>query len=199
MSTAAQAVESANLSQLLDNPSVTQPQLAALLDALDAQGRVREVRSLSGKAQKRLWEVCKGAPAFTLEDLVPASLGEGKTVIYAGKNSLAAFTMFEKRFQRLNGEVIGYNHQAMSWVTGPGYFTCVMSHVDPTELLFDYTKVPATGPTGWPPVKPNSAGLSRFVYNNLHDFNRRVSKDVIIGSATRLGKDMDSYFVLART
>lgn len=199
MTRSAQAVESANLSQLLDNPGVTQPQLAALLDSLDAVGRVREVRSLSGKAQKRLWDVCKGAPAFTLEDLVPAALGEGQTVIYAGKNSLAAFTMFEKRFQRRSGAVIGYNHQAMSWVTGPGYFTCVMSHVDPTELLFDYTQVPPATPAGWPPVRPNSTGLSRFVYNNLHDFNRRVSKDVIIGAATRLGKDMDSYFVLART
>ncbi|HZS37047.1 MAG TPA: hypothetical protein VFF06_09475, partial [Polyangia bacterium] len=71
------------------------------------------------------------------------------------------------------------------------------------ELLFDYTRVPQAAPAGWPPIKPNEAGLSRFVYKNLHDFCRRVSRDVIIGSATRVDEkgveqDLDSYFVLAR-
>jgi hypothetical protein len=33
----------------------------------------------------------------------------------------------------------------------------------------------------------------------MHDFCRRVSQTVIIGAATRLGKPIDAYFVLART
>jgi hypothetical protein len=178
---------------------VTQPQLAAHLDALDPEGRVREIRALSGALQKRLWEVCANAPAFTPDDLVPPSLGEGKTVIWAGKNSLAAFTLFEKRFARLNGKVIGYNNQTMAWITGPGFFTCKPSHQDARELLFDYTDVPSAGLPDWPQPRSNARGFSYFVYRGLHDFNRRVSQDVIIGFATRLGKPIDSYFVLART
>ncbi len=184
---------------LIDVPGCTQAQLEAHLNGLDAEARVRECRALLGKQQKKLWHICKDAPAFTLDDLVPASVGEGTTVIYAGKNSLAAFTLFEKRFQRRGAEIIGYNFQPMSWVTGPGYFTCVTSPHDAREILFDYTKTPSVGPSGWPKARTNAAGFSRLVYKDLHDFNRRVSKDVIIGSATRLGKDMDSYFILCRT
>src|SRR5271154_2504189 len=95
---AAVSMEKTTLAGLLAAGEMTQPQLAAHLDSLDADGRVREIRALSGKLQKRLWEVCAGAPAFTLEDLVPPSLGDGQTVIYAGKNSLGAFTEFQKRF-----------------------------------------------------------------------------------------------------
>jgi hypothetical protein len=123
----------------------------------------------------------------------------GQTVIFAGKNSLPAFTWFEKRFARQGGDLIGYNHQSISWLTGPGYFTVVPASNRPGELLIDYTKVPASGPAEWPAVKPNSAGLSRFIYNNLHDYLRRVSRDVVIGEATRLDKPMGSYFLLART
>jgi hypothetical protein len=198
MTTAAVAETSTTLVSLLAGGAV-QPALGAHLDALDAAGRVREIRALSGKAlQKKLWDACADAPLFTLDDLVPPSVGEAQ-VIYAGKNSLAMFTHFEKRFCRRDGAVVGYNFQSMSWVTGPGYFTVVPSTERPRELLFDYTRVPAEAPAGWPKVKANTGGLSRMVYGNLHDFCRRVSRDVIIGSATRLGKDIDSYFVLART
>jgi hypothetical protein len=199
MQTAAVTSQTQTLATLLSTEGVTQPQLAAHLDALDADGRVREIRALSGPLQKRLWEVCANAPAFTVDDLVPPSLGEGKTVIWAGKNSLAAFTRFEKHFARLGGKVIGFNHQTMSWITGPGFFTCKASPQDPRELLFDYTDVPSQGLAEWPQPRANERGFSYFVYRGLHDFNRRVSKDVIIGFATRLGKPIDSYFVLART
>jgi hypothetical protein len=198
MSTAVATKESATLASLLGQPNVTQPELERHLNALDAQSRVAETRALTGKQQKRLWEVCENAPAFTVDDLVPPSTPEGQTVIYAGKNSLAAFSLFEKRFARVDGKVIGYNHQTMSWITGPGFFTCKPSHNDARELLFDYTDVPSDAPGEWPRPRSNGAGFSRLVYNNLHDFNRRVSRDVIIGFATRLGKPIDSYFVLAR-
>jgi hypothetical protein len=196
-STSASTTTTDTLGSLLARADITQAQLEAHLNALSTEARVAEVTALDGKQQKRLWEVCAGAPAFTLEDLVPSSLGE-TPVHYAGKNSLPMFTKFEKRFARIDGAVVGYNFQAMSFVTGPGYYTVEVSEKDPKELLFNYTKVPARGAAGWPPVKPNDAGLSRFVYKNLHDYNRRVSRDVLIGFATRLGKPMDSYYVLAR-
>ena len=199
MDTAAAVSTTITFADLLGRNDVKQADLAAHLDALDAVTRVAECRALSGALQKRLWAVCAGAPAFGLDDLVPPAAG-AEAVIYAGKNSLAMFSWFEKRFRRFGGAVVGYNHQSMSWATGPGYFTVVPAEgAHAGELLFDYTRVPAATPAGWPPVKGNEGGLSRFVYKNLHDFCRRVSRDVIIGSATRLGKDMDSYFVLART
>jgi hypothetical protein len=192
--TAAAAVSTSSTFADLLRGQPTQAELAAHLDALDAAERVRQCRALDGAAQRRLWAACAGAPAFTLDDLVP---GAGP-VTWAGKNSLPTFSWFEKRFARQGGAVIGYNHQAMRWLTGPGYFTVVSSPSEPKELLFDYTRVPAEAPAGWPPIKPNTRGFSFFVYRNMQDFCRRVSGDVIIGSATRLGKPIDSYFVLAR-
>src|SRR5437899_5597460 len=111
------ANQNTSLAQLLARTDCAQPLLASYLDGLDAATRLAEVRSLSGKQQKRLWEAVAGAPAFTLEDLVPSSLGEGKEVIWGGKNSLLAFTIFEKRFMRQDGAVIGYNKQPTSWLT----------------------------------------------------------------------------------
>jgi hypothetical protein len=154
--------------------------------------------------QRRLWDICADAPAFTLEDLIPST--ETGTVRWAGKNSLALFTHFEKRFARqTNGTaqvVVGYNfNPGIAWFTGPGYFTTVQAPDRPREILFDYTRVPSTAPQddGWPPVKDNTRGSAKLVYGGMHDFCRRVSSTVIIGAATRLGKPIDAYFVLART
>jgi hypothetical protein len=203
MTTAVMTESKVTLSTLLAGEGVTQAQLAAHLDALDVAGRVSEVRAVPAKLQKKLWQVCAGAPAFTLDELVPpATTG---TIIYAGKNSLPAFTIFEKRFCRKDGKVIGFNFQSTSLFTGPGYFTVVTSPHDARELLFDYITVPAEAPQAdWPKAKPNTGGFAKLVYGNLHDFCRRVSRDVLIGSATRVDKagkekDIDSYFILART
>jgi hypothetical protein len=183
---------------LLRQAPPTQAQLAAHLDALDVAERVEQCRALGKKAQRRLWEACADAPAFTLEDLIAST--EPGTVRWAGKNSLALFTHFEKRFARQDGAVVGYNYNpGIAWFTGPGYFTTVQAPDRPREILFDYTRVPSTAPDGWPPVKANTGGTAKLVYGGMHDFCRRVSSTVIIGAATRLGKPIDAYFVLART
>jgi len=172
--------------------------LAAYLDGLEPAARVREVQGLRSSLLPVLFERCEKAPPLALEDLVPAMLPAGQTVIFAGVNNLPLFRTFEKRFTRTaGGAVIGYNFQSMSPFTGPGYFSVVPSGA---ELLFDYTAVPAASavPEGWPKVQPNDRGLSNFIYKNLHDFCRRVSRDVVIGHATRLGKPLGQYFVLAR-
>jgi hypothetical protein len=189
------------LADLLAQDGVTQPALAAHLDSLDVQARVREIRALGKEAQRRLWEACADAPAFTADQLV-AGVAPGTPVIWAGKNSLPLFTVFEKRFARVGADVIGYNHQSNSWITGPGYFTAIASPENAREVRIDYTREPAATtnvPAGWPKIKPNKSGFSRLVYHNLYDYLRYVSKDVAIGFATRLGKPMDSYFVLAKT
>jgi hypothetical protein len=191
------ANSNATFVDLLRRAEITQAQLAAHLDALDTDERVRQCRDLGKAQQKRLWEVCADAAAFTLEDLIPSSAtGE---VRWAGKNSLALFTHFEKRFARQDGSVIGYNfNPGIAWFTGPGYFTTVQAPERPREILFDYTRTPSTGPSGWPAPKANTGGTAKLVYGNMHDFCRRVSATTIIGAATRLGKPIDAYFVLTR-
>jgi hypothetical protein len=182
---------------LLLRAEVTQSQLAAHLDALDGEARVEQCRALGKRLQKRLWQVCADAPVFTLEDLIPST--EKGTVRWAGKNSLALFTHFEKRFARQDGVVVGYNfNPGIGWFTGPGYFTTVQAEGERArEILFDYTRVPSVAPENWPPVRANTSGTAKLVYGNMHDFCRRVSSTVIIGAATRLGKPIDAYFVLA--
>ncbi len=172
--------------------------LATFLDALDDAARVREVRSLARKDLGALYERCASAPPLRLADFVPDSVPVGKTIICAGLNNLPMFRTFEKRLVRTpSGQVFGFNFQSMSFITGPGYFAITESG---NELLFDYTKVPSQSdvPADWPKVVPNDSGLSNFVYKDLHDFCRRVSRDVLIGHATRRGESMPQYFVLAR-
>jgi hypothetical protein len=53
-------------------------------------------------------------------------------------------------------------------------------------------------PDGWPEIRRNERGLSRFVYGFMVDTVRGVSEHVSIGSAARHGKDMGSWFILCR-
>ncbi len=165
------------------------------LDGLDPVARIRECRALSGAELAKLFALAESAGPLRADDLV----SDGKTVRYAGKNSLPALRYFEKHFARCAGQVVGINVQTMSFATGPGYFTCT-GPVEgrSNELLFDYTQVPPSGPEGWPAPRSNSQWISRFVFHNLHDHNRRVSREVVIGSATKLGKPMNQYYILAR-
>jgi hypothetical protein len=177
--------------------------LAAFLDGLDTAGRVREVRALSRKALGELYERCKSAPPATLEEFLPSSVPVGQAVHFAGLNNLPLFRIFEKRFVRTDaGAIIGYNHQTMAPVTGPGYFTVIMGAPPKQgEVLIDYTQLPSPDqklPAGWPAIKPNDRGLSNFVYKGMQDYMRRVSRDVFIGHATRNGEPMPNYFILAR-
>jgi hypothetical protein len=188
----------ATLTSLLQSETTVLAEVAAHLDGLDAESRVREIRDMPGRLQKRVWKLAAEAAPFTLEDLVPP--GHNGHVILAGKNSMPMFSWFEKRFARVGDKVIGYNHQQMSWFTGPGYFTCVAAPQPERtkEVLIDYTQVPSEKLDEWPALKQNSSGFSRLVYHNLHDYLRRVARDVVIGEATRLGKPMSSWFLIAR-
>jgi hypothetical protein len=114
------------------------------------------------------------------------------------------FTHFEKRFCRpgsLHGEPVvelyGFNFQTMAPVTGPGYFIA-RDAGDRPEVLVDYHRVPPEHPEGWPPIRSNERRISRFVYGYLVDTLRGVSNHVTIGSASRKGKDLGSFFVLCR-
>jgi hypothetical protein len=168
--------------------------------------RIKTVRALGKRDMVRLWEASAGQ-VVTAEDFVPAHVPAGVEVVHWGKNSLPAFSAFQKRFTRADGRpgvVYGYNWNGIpTWTTlGPGYF---VGHLDAgaPEGMFglDYFQTPPAGvalPSGWPAIVPNERGLQRFIYAHMVDYMRKVSDGVTIGRAWRGGKVTDNYFVLAR-
>jgi hypothetical protein len=166
--------------------------------------RTRIIRRLGRPDQQALYGKVEGFAPIELIDLVPPDRSDLEEVRHLGRNSLPAFTIFEKRFCRLPGNardapnaLAGYNFQAMSPVTGPGYFMA-RNDANTKEVLVDYTRLPDQKPGDWPAVRSNEKGLSRFVYGFMVDRLRRVSEHVTIGSAARNGRELGSYFVLSR-
>ena len=87
-----------------------------------------------------------------LLDLVPASVGDLAQVRHFGRNTLPAFTLFEKRFCRPKGadprkpdSLYGFNFQALSPLTGPGYFVARPVPGRP-EVDIDYRELPPEHP-----------------------------------------------------
>jgi len=175
--------------------------LSKYLDGLGPGSRVRQTRELDAEQQAVLFEAAEGFRPLTVEDFVPTAVPALRQVIHFGRNSLPLFRIFEKRFCRPEGEFAsvqlwGYNEQPFKRLTGPGYFTA--RQAGPREVVIDYTQVPPYRPGGWPEILPNSARLSRFIYNGTRDTMRGVSRHVSVGRAARAGKDMDNWFVLCR-
>ena len=185
------------IADVLEGENPTQEEVRDYFDHKRVDERVEAIRNIPLRLMGRLFEICRGAPPISADDLV-----EHGSSVYVGENSIPLLSTFERRFTRVGEKVIGCNLQGLSLVSGPGYFTAKDTAAG--EILFDYTDVPDRAPPGWPQVKPNDRagllGASRLIYHNLHDFVRRVSTDggVLIGSATRLGKAMNSYFILVR-
>ena len=175
--------------------------LSEYLDHLGPISRIRETRQLTAEKQALLFEAAKGFKPLDVQDFVPESVPAMNQVIHYGRNSLPLFRTFEKRFCRPEGEFAsvhlwGYNEQLLKRITGPGYF--IARKADDKEVIIDYCQVPPYHPEGWPPVLPNSAKLSRYIYYRTRDYMRGVSSHVSIGRATRDGKNMDNWFVLCR-
>jgi hypothetical protein len=200
-STAAATSRATSFEQLVrDRASAAE--LASHLDALAPDDRVAQVTALKGGGLKKLWEIVAGATPITVDEILPPA--EKGTRIYEGRNSLAAFTRFQKRMHRLSsGQVIGYNHQTMSVVTGPGFFVVQPppdSGEHKGELYFDYTEfdssAPSEIPADFPAFKPNKAGLSTLVYANMKDYCRRIAKGVLIGKAFKNEVSQNAFFTL---
>lgn len=178
--------------------------IARLLDGLTHAERVGAIRSLGRTEQRRLFESVDGFLPVRLCHLVPPPVGDFVPVRHFGRNTLPAFSYFEKRFCRPRGvdpsepgDLYGFNFQSMSRLTGPGYFVA-REDPDRPEVWVDYRRVPPDHPAGWPPIRSNERGLSRFVYGFMVDTLRRVSEHVTIGSAARRGREIGSWFVLCR-
>ncbi len=178
--------------------------VARFLDALPGEDRVQAIRAIGAKEQRRLYDAVEGFAPVRLVELVPPDVGDLGVVRHLGKNSLPFFTEFEKRFSRAPDldpeapiELMGFNFQTMSPITGPGYFVAT-EDTGRGEVLIDYRRVPDRHPVDWPAIRRNERGLARFVYGFMVDTLRRVSEHVTIGSASRNGKDTGNWFVLCR-
>jgi hypothetical protein len=205
------ATPQGELAARLREKPIRPAEIANLLDAWGHDERVAAVRALGRAEQRALYKGVDGFAEVHLRDLVPPGVGDRVAVRHFGRNTLPAFTLFEKRFARPPGAdaekpdaLYGYNFQptpVLGRITGPGYFLAVE---DPNraEVWVDYNRVPPADPQqlpdGWPAVKPNEVGLGRFVYGFMIDTLRRVSEHVTIGSAARNGTDIGSWFVLCR-
>jgi hypothetical protein len=179
-------------------PTIVPAALAGALDDLAEPDRLRAVAGLRRKELAALFEAAAENQPLRLTDLVPAKVPALTEVIHDGKNSLPMFTRFEKRVCRPPGqddELWGYNEQDLRAITGPGYFVI---HSERHDVVVDYRRLPPEPPPGWPKILPNSARLSRFIYNGTVDVLRRVSEGVTIGRAYRQGKAMDNWFALVR-
>lgn len=189
---------------LLREAVVKPHEVARALDSMGHAERVLAIRAVGRVEQRRLYEAVDGFRPLRMVDAVPASLPALTPVRHYGKNTLPAFTHFEKRFCRppdadpqQPDRLWGYNHASTAGLVGPGYFVL---RPDPArgELLVDYNLLPEGKPAGWPEIRSNERGLGRFVYGFMIDTLRGVSEHVTIGSAARRGKDLGSWFLLCR-
>jgi hypothetical protein len=182
----------------LFRPGVSPAVVARALDDLSDDERFATITRLGHWQLAALYENAADNRPLALTDLVPAGVPAMTPVIHEGKNSLAAFTRFQKRFCRPahhDGELWGYNEQDLRAITGPGYF--VAHHLE-GSLVIDYRRLPPERAEGWPPIIPNSARLGRFIYHRTIDVMRRVSDRVCVGRAYRESRPMDAWFALVR-
>lgn len=173
--------------------------ISAYLDGLSKDARLSEMLGITHGRVGKLYDCVKDAPGITIDDFFPKDTPDDETLIFEGRNSLPMFTRFQKRFCRRKGVVVGYNHQTMSFFTGPGFF--VLTEADdthPGEIIMDYTKEPTFDPPGWPTYKHNESGFSKLVYANMKDYCRRVAKGIIVGAAFKKGVPQNAYFTLTR-
>src|SRR5437867_8820980 len=163
-----------------------------ILDTLAPAKLAATIAALPEAALRaRLYVALADAPPVTLTDLVPPDVPPLSDVIFhQGTHSRLAFAFFEKRLCRPpvshgSDELWGFNHQPLSWCTGPRYFVV---HEDGARgAVIDYREVPPERPPQWPKIKPNDRGWLRFVYRDMVDYIHRVSRDVFIGATHRNG------------
>lgn len=189
--------------EMLATPHADIEAVAAHLDRLDSERRIAEVRAVGPDAQRRLWRLARGR-LLTLDHFVPPDRAPLETVRHYGRNTLPAFKIFEKRFCRPgpghdDSVRWGYNEGSTRPLVGPGYFVLRETGGDARgEVVVDYEMIPPDKPAEWPAIKPNTAGLQRFVYAYMHDYMRKVSDHVSIGRAYRRDRETPNCFLLCR-
>ncbi len=189
--------------EMLRQPSLDLDAFARAFESAPHEERVAITEAIDRAGQEKLWAAAQGGPV-TIEEMVPRDLGPLRPVIFHGKNSLPLFSRFQKRFCRPaagvgRDELWGYNHQALTAFTGPGYFVAYDSPGNTFgPVAVDYTRLPTGRPEQWPEIHDNKYRLSRFIYNGTIDYLRRVSGHLLIGRATRAQDAMPNWFLLCR-
>ena len=191
--------------EMLRSPALDRDAFAHAFESAPHDERVAITEAIDGAGQAKLWDASSGRHV-SIEEMVPRDLGPLRPVLFHGKNSLPLFTRFQKRFCRPaigveRDELWGYNYQPTTWLsplTGPGYFVAYDSGGNFGDVAVDYTKIPTGRPAEWPEIHDNTYRLSRFIYNGMIDYLRRVSQHLLIGRATKAGKEMPNYFLLCR-
>lgn len=179
--------------------------ISEALDRMDHQSRLLTVQSATKEDMATLWELMKDQ-AVDADHFVPSGTEPLKEVIHHGKNSLPAFTHFQKRFCRPDdesGDIYGYNENPdyMLAVTGPGYFVAHSAAEEkepPSSYVIDYTRIPPKKVETWPKIVDNGGVLRRLVYGRMKDYMRKVSTHVSLGKAFKDGDPLGAYFVLCR-
>jgi hypothetical protein len=177
--------------------------ISSALDAMTHDSRLATMLTIEPKEQRKIWELFKDRE-IAADHFVAPGTKPLEEVIHHGKNTLPTHNFFQKRFclaDDESGELWGYNHQSLSWATGPGYYVAHPSADEkdaPSSFVIDYTRIPPKKPESWPPVIPNQKKLGRFVYSGMKDYMRRVSEHVSVGRAYKGGKPMNAWFVLVR-
>lgn len=157
--------------------------LEIALDAATHEARLRWVRSLGASAQQTLFRLAEGRVTD-----VDTLVGEPEQVVrHVGRNALPVFSRFEKRFTRLEGAIVGYNHNPwpVKWVTGPGHFLVYQSPSSASDVWIDYRSLPTRHHPAFPPLRSNEQGLPALVFGNMVDVLRRVSEHVSIGDSLK--------------
>ena len=179
--------------------------VARAFDALDHTGRLAQMYELTHADQEKLFTLAAGRACSIAGDFIPAGKQPLQEVIHWGINSLPVFRKFQKRFTapRTPGAApiaLGYNEQTMKTFTGPGFFVAreAASESGVKTVVVDYTLLPDHKPDAWPTILPNTARLSRFVYNGTNDWMWKVSANVTVGRARRESGWMPNWFVLCR-
>jgi len=167
--------------------------IAEALNTASHQERIHWMIGLSGRELKALYRLSEDGEALPLSYFHGSP---GEVIIHHGKNSLPMFTRFQKRVCQHEGTLQGYNHQTLSWLTGPGHFT--LRADGEREVIFDYINQPSTAPSDFPKLIPNEKGGGRLVYAGMIDRVRRVSEDCVIGAAFKGDKDIGARFMLTR-
>jgi hypothetical protein len=192
------------LLSLLREAVVKPHEVARTLDSMSHPERVRAIRAVGRGEQRRLYDSVAGFRALSMTDMVAAATPAMAMVRHYGKNTLPAFSHFEKRFYRPGDadpqrpdRLWGYNFSPMGWLVGPGYFV-LRPDTERGELLVDYNLLPNGHPSDTPEIRTNERGVSRFVYGFMIDTLRGVSQHVSVGSAARKGRDLGSWFLLCR-
>src|SRR4051794_9015549 len=85
-------------------PQVDRAAIAHVLEGVGSDVRLNTVMELGKRELSELFEATSDNPV-TLDDLVPADVPPMTEVIHEGKNSLAMFRRFQKRFCRPRAEI----------------------------------------------------------------------------------------------